>query len=136
MHPLLHLPIRGEFKELEGEQLQQLQQSFSGVDYLIIDEMSMLGRKLFGQVDQWLRLAFPHCAAKVQGGCFCLHVGDFGQLPPIVNLSLYSAVPRSAITDLGHTTYQLFAKAVMLTRFCNRTDDDMLSFSGGQCCFW
>ena len=34
----------GEFKALQGEQLQQLQQSFSGVDYLIIDEMSMLGR--------------------------------------------------------------------------------------------
>ena len=49
LHSLVHLPTRGEFKALQGEQLQQLQQSFSGVDYLIIDEMSMLGRKLFGQ---------------------------------------------------------------------------------------
>ena len=45
LHSLLHLPTRGEFKTLEGEQLQQLQHSFSGVDYLVIDEMSMLGRK-------------------------------------------------------------------------------------------
>ena len=40
LHSLLHLPTRGEFKSLEGEQLQQLQESF-------IDEMSMFGRKLF-----------------------------------------------------------------------------------------
>ena len=66
LHSLLHRPTRGEFKALEGEQLQQLQQSFSGVDYLIIDEMSMLGRKLFGQVDQRLRQAFPHRAGEVR----------------------------------------------------------------------
>ena len=48
----LHLPTLGEFKAVESEQLQQLQQNFSGVDYLIIDEMSMLGRKFFGQVNQ------------------------------------------------------------------------------------
>jgi len=46
------LPTHGEFKALEGERLQQLQQRFSGVDYLIIDEIPMLGRKVFGQVDQ------------------------------------------------------------------------------------
>ena len=45
LHSLLHLPTRGEFKAPEGEQLQQLQRSFSGVDYFVIDEMSMLGRK-------------------------------------------------------------------------------------------
>ena len=67
LHSLLHLPTRGEFKALEGEQLQQLQQSFSGVDYLIIDEMSMLGRKLFGQVDKRLRQAFPHRAGEALG---------------------------------------------------------------------
>jgi len=47
-----HLPTHGEVKALEGERLQQLRQRFSVVDYLIIDEMPMLGRKIFGQVDQ------------------------------------------------------------------------------------
>ena len=69
----------------------------------------MLGRKLFGQVDQQLRRAFPHCASDALGGCFCLLVGDFGQLPPLMDLLLYSSVPRSAIADLGRSTYQLFA---------------------------
>ena len=82
----------GEFKALEGEQLQKLHQSFSGVDYLIIDEMSMLGRKLFGQVDQRLRQAFPHRAGEALGGCSYLLVGDFGQLLPVMDL--YPSVPR------------------------------------------
>ena len=55
-----------------------------------------------------------HCAGEALGGCSYLLVGDFGQLPPVMDLPLYSAVPRSVIADLGRSTYQLFAKAVNL----------------------
>ena len=124
----------------------------------------MLGRKLFGQVDQRLRQAFPHRAGEVLGGCSCLLVGDFGQLPPVMDLPLYFSVPRSAIADLGRTTYQLFAKAVVLTEVLRQDGqdreqvrfrelllhlkdgevsvaglgavDDTLSFLGGQCYIW
>ena len=58
LHSLLSLPVRGEFKDLEGERLNKLQQSFSVVRYIIIDEMSMVGRKTLGQVDRRLRQAF------------------------------------------------------------------------------
>ena len=109
-----HLPTHGEFKALEGEQLQQLQQRFSGVDYLIVDEMSMLGRKLSEQVGQGLCQAIPRHAGEALRQCSCLLVGDFGQLPSVMDLPLYSSVPRSAIADPRHTTYQLFAKAVVL----------------------
>ena len=54
LHSLLSLPTRGEFKDLEGERLAKLQQAFSDVKYLIIDEMSMVGRKTFSQVDRRL----------------------------------------------------------------------------------
>ena len=124
LHSLLHLPTRGEFKEVEGEQLQQLQQSFSGVDYLIIDEMSMLGRKLFGQVDQRLCQAFPYHAGEALGGYSCLLVGDFGQLPPVMDLPLYSSVARSVIADLRGSTYQLFAKVVVLTEVLRQDGQD------------
>ena len=50
-------------------------------------------------------------------------VGDFGQLPPVMDLPLYSSVPRSAIADLGRTTYQLFAKAVVLTEVLRQGQD-------------
>lgn len=88
LHSLLDLPTRGELKELEGNRLQQLQTRLKEVKYLIIDEMSIVGRKLFGQVDSRLRQAFPHAADQVLGGCSCLLFGDFGQLPPVMDLPL------------------------------------------------
>ena len=60
LHSLLSLPTRGEFKDLEGERFTKLHQSFSEVKYVIIDEMSMVGGKIFGQVDRRLRQAFLH----------------------------------------------------------------------------
>lgn len=54
LHSLFHLPTRGEFKELEGNRLLQLQEMMSAIKYIIIDEMSMVGHKLFGQIDNRL----------------------------------------------------------------------------------
>ena len=56
LHSLFNLPAKGKFKELHSQQLHLIQLSFSGVKYIIIDEMSMIGRKLFGQVDKRLGL--------------------------------------------------------------------------------
>ena len=69
LHSLRSLPTRGEFKDLEGERLTKLQQSFSEVRYPIIDEMSMVGRKILGEVDRRLRQAFPNRAQALFGGC-------------------------------------------------------------------
>ena len=124
LHSLLSLPTRGEFKDLEGERLHSLQQTFAEVRYIIIDEMSMVGRKLFGQVDKRLRQAFPHRADEVLGGCSCILFGDFGQLPPVMDLPLYSADARSALSDLGRTAYQCFDKAVVLTQVMRQAGED------------
>ena len=130
LHSFLHLPTRGDFKNLEGEKLHRLQQDLMGVHYIIIDEVSMVGRKLFGQVDQRLCQAFPHMAQVVLGGCSCLLIGDFGQLPPVMDLPLYTSVTRSAISDLGRTTYQMYSSAVTLTQVMCQTgqDNDQVRF--------
>ena len=60
LHSLLGIPVKGDFKDLEGQRLRTMQEALAGVDYFIIDEMSMVGRKLFGKVDRRLRQAFPH----------------------------------------------------------------------------
>ena len=60
LHSLLRHPVKGDFKQLEGNRLQTIQQFMISIRYLIIDEMSMVGRKMFGQVDRRLRQAFPH----------------------------------------------------------------------------
>lgn len=87
LHSLFSLPTKGDFRDLEGDRLHQLQQSLSAMKYLIIDEMSMVGRKTLGQIDRRLRQAFPHHAQQVFGGCSCLLFGDFGQLPPCYGLA-------------------------------------------------
>ena len=124
LHSFLHLPVRGDFKNLEGERLQHLQQDLTGVDYLIIDEISMVGRKLFGQVDQRLRQAFPHRAQEVLGGCSCVLVGDFGQLSPVMDQPLYTCQSKTATSDLGRATYQTFHSAVTLTQVMRQNGDN------------
>ena len=114
LHSLLSLPVKGEYKDLEGERLHKMQQSLANMEYLIIDEMSMVGRKTLGQVDKRLRQVFPHQADMLFGGCSCLLFGDFGQLPPVMDLPLYTTVSRSAMSDLGSTAYQLFDHAIVL----------------------
>jgi len=42
LHSLFNLPTKGDFRDLEGQKLYEMQQN------LIIDEMSMMGRKTFG----------------------------------------------------------------------------------------
>ena len=44
----------------------------AAVDYIIIDEMSMVGRKMFGQVDRRLRQVFPERSEELFGGRSCL----------------------------------------------------------------
>ena len=60
LHSLLSIPVRGEFRDMEGQRLHTLQESLTGVRYIVLDEMSMVGRKLFGQMDRRLCQAFPH----------------------------------------------------------------------------
>ncbi len=124
LHSLLHLPTRGEFKELEGNRLLQLQQVMAPIKYIIIDEMSMVGRKVFGQIDRRLRQAFPHHAQEVFGGCSILLFGDFGQLPPVMDLPLYTTDTRSDLSDQGRAAYLQFDKAFTLTRIMRQAGQD------------
>ena len=120
----MSLPTKGEFKDLEGEHLNRLQQALSGMQYLIIDEISMVGRKLFGQVDRRLRQVFPRHACEAFGGCSCLLFGDFGQLPPVMDLPLYTTSTSSLLSDIGSNVYQTFDRAVILDQIMRQSGDD------------
>ena len=124
LHTLLSLPTKGDFTDLEGDHLHQVQQSLSGVKYLIIDEMSNVGRKMFGQVDRRLRQVFPCHAQEVLGGCSCLLFGDFGQLPPVMDLPLYTTDSRIELSDQGRNGYQHFDKAIVLDHVMHQAGQD------------
>ena len=65
----------------ESTRLQRLEEDFEGVEYLIIDEMSMVGRRSLGMIDHLLQQAKGSNAPF--GGVSVLFVGDHGQLPPV-----------------------------------------------------
>ena len=124
LHSLLNLPVKGDFKPLEGKRLQTIQQTLAAVDYIIIDEMSMVGRKMFGQVDRRLRQVFPERSEELFGGRSCLLTGDWGQLPPVMDLPLYTTVSRTELSDLGSIEYHLFDCAVILDRVMRQAGQD------------
>ena len=66
----------------------------------------MVGRKLFGQVDRRLRQEFPNHSDQSLGGCSCLLIGNFGQLPPVIDLPLYTTTASSVLSDIGSSCYQ------------------------------
>ena len=61
---LFHLPVQKglQFVPLTGSSLQNLQDEHAGTFYYIIDEMSMIGRRTLGMIDERLRQAFPNAA--------------------------------------------------------------------------
>uniref|UniRef100_A0A1X7VNV7 ATP-dependent DNA helicase n=1 Tax=Amphimedon queenslandica TaxID=400682 RepID=A0A1X7VNV7_AMPQE len=101
---------------MEGSNLQKMQDELSSTKYLIIDEMSMVGRKIFGMIARRLRQAFPSKSQVLFGGCSVFLFGDFGQLPPVMDLPLYTSVTRSDLSDQGYRAYSQFETAFTLTQ--------------------
>ena len=101
---LLSLPVKGDFKPLEGKRLQNVQEMLASVEYIIIDEMSMNRR---------LRQVYLNQSEELFGGQSCLLIGDWGQLPPVMDLPLYTTVSRTELSDLGSIDYHLFDRAVV-----------------------
>ena len=57
-------------------------------------------------------------------GCSCLFIGDWGQLPLVMDLPLYSTVSRSELSELGSTDYDLFDRAVVLDQVMRQAGQD------------
>uniref|UniRef100_A0A1X7VSS2 ATP-dependent DNA helicase n=1 Tax=Amphimedon queenslandica TaxID=400682 RepID=A0A1X7VSS2_AMPQE len=92
--------------------------------YLIIDEMSMVGRKTFGMIDCRLRQAFYGKSQIVFGGCSILLFGDFGQLPPVMDLPIYTTVTQSDLSNQGYKAHSQFETAFTLTQVMRQSGQD------------
>ena len=57
--------------------------------YLIVDEVSMLGRNMMARVDKGLRQATTHLDTPF-GGISVILIGDFAQLPPVGDRPLFA----------------------------------------------
>jgi ATP-dependent DNA helicase PIF1 len=52
----------------------------------------MVGRRMFGQLDNRLHVAFPEKSNEMFGGCSLLMFDDFGQLPPVGDTALLNLI--------------------------------------------
>ena len=87
IHSLALLP------DSAGKDLQELSKIWHGVDYLILDEISMVGAKFLSQLSARLQRARSYddkaCTLPF-GGMNVIFTGDFGQLRPVKDPSLYN----------------------------------------------
>lgn len=85
LHSAFKLPIYGTNSvpktELKGQELLNLQSKYKHLKVLIVDEISMIGKKTFDDLNKFLR------QIKINnedfGGVSILIIGDFFQLPPV-----------------------------------------------------
>ena len=115
IHSLLKLPITPQSeRDLSGEALIELQHRLSNVDYILIDEYSMLGQKTLGWIDRRCRQS-SGVKEHLFGGKSIILIGDPAQLPPVGDKPLYHAKPSNPIAEQGYYTYMMFNNVVTLT---------------------
>ena len=92
LHALLQMNESG--REMSVKTKRELSAMWDGVDYLFIDELSMLGCELLHNISRALTEAKGNTAAF--GGVNIILAGDFAQLPPIGDTRLYKDVNTTA----------------------------------------
>ena len=116
LHSALQLPVRNHNNNDLNE--TALQRRFSGKQYLITDEMSMLGQRTLAWVDKRIQQATGKLY-KPLGGISLMLLGDFAQLPPVGDKPIYASPSQSSslLTQYGHSIHGLFETVVMLKTF-------------------
>lgn len=116
IHSTLSVPIHNKAKsELDGNRLKQLQERLQNVIYLIIDEKSMVGRRMLAVIDMRLRQAFPENKNKAFGGRSIILFGDFGQLPPVLDFPMYAHnASQDSRSNDGIAAYKEFREVYKL----------------------
>ena len=109
---LLKLPLRAG-RALTGDSLKRLQQSLSVVDYLVIDELSMVSQSQFAWVGRRLRQVTGR-TDEVFGGICVIMTGDPGQLPPVCGRALHTGHPKDQLSQEGFSAYKSFRHVIIL----------------------
>ena len=118
IHSLLALPVplSNDLPELSPAALANLQERLDGLRLLVVDEMSMIGRRFLGALDSRLREVFPERRDEWFGGVSVALMGDFGQLPPVMDLPMYSLLPGQGLSHVGQATFAAFNQGVVLEK--------------------
>jgi len=126
LHSLLRLPVKKAFTSLSPTSLPDVQADFKDCQFLIIDEKSMIGLGAIHRIDQRLRQIFPTKQDEWFGGLNVLLLGDFCQLPPVLERALYQTVDNNVSIEYHHgkRAYESFTATVVLTQVMRQQGDD------------
>ena len=125
-HSFFRLPVNAPLRPLSGDSLTALQEKCDGIQYYIFDEISMVGAKTLNAIDQRLRQAHPSHSDTYFGSRNLIFFGDFGQLPPVGDKSLYST-PESRLlpAQQGCAAYRTFDACTFLTQPVRQQNDPL-----------
>lgn len=126
LHSLLGrpVPLPKDLPKLNGQALTNLQVRLKGMRMLIIDEMSMIGRRFLAAIDARLREVFPAKSREWFGGVSVCMMGDFGQLPPVMDLAMFNEQRGEGLSGKGLAVFRSFRKAVVLKKVERQGGDD------------
>ena len=111
----LRLPITSATqKDLSGQALLRVQERLLLMDYLLIDEYSMLGQTTVGWFDRRCRQA-TRLQEVLFAGKSVILIGDPPHLPPVGDKPLYHSNPSSTKGEQGYCAYQMFVHVVILS---------------------
>ena len=100
LHSLLKLPFKAtRMDDLPPSSKTRLQDQWRGARLLIIDEQSMVGRRMFGNIDRRLRDIMG--VDQPFGGLHVILVGDNGQLPPVKDATKFVPKETQAADGTG-----------------------------------
>ena len=126
LHSLLMLPIDyNSYKSLNSDRLYELQQKFRNIGILILDEKSMIGQRLFHMTDMRLREIFPQRREIMFGGLSIILTGDWKQLPPVGDSSLFEAKSRC---PAGFNIYSGFKDVITFSKIERQTGESQKQF--------
>ena len=133
LHSLLKLPVNNnnskDIPDLHGEALQELQQKFTDIELIAIDEKSMMG--LFRLYTIHKRLCEAKGVTLPFGGVAIILMGDFAQLPPVLDTPMYSPpekVRKTFVLTTALSLFKLFEKTVVLDQIMRQQGDDQKDF--------
>ncbi|KAF4617233.1 hypothetical protein D9613_005788 [Agrocybe pediades] len=130
LHAALNLSANGK---RSATSLEQLKAMWRGIDYLLIDEISMIGCRFLTRIHKAL------CEAKESelpfGGVNIITAGDFAQLPPVGDTKLYAPLNKFKGKTIdgqnilfGQILWNSFRDVVMLTEPMRQSGPDNLEY--------
>ena len=115
IHSTLSIPVSSSNFDIDGKRLKNLQEKLHDVIYIIIDEKSMVGRRMLSLIDIRLHAAFPEHKNQPFGGRSVILIGDFGQLPPVIDVPMYAqGLARDPLSNDGIVGYSQFREVYRL----------------------